>query len=235
VRRIVVLVLLMNQLLCFAQMASGNIISKKDTIGQNLQDKGSFRYPQLILPATLMLAGLTLNGNGPKSLKNKIVAERNQRWSDFSTNVDDYLQYSPVVMAYGLDVFGSESYTDIQNRTAIFIKGELCMIAVTQLLKHTTHIQRPDYSNYNSFPSGHTAQAFAAATFLSQEYQYKYTWIPYASYGIASSVGILRMANNKHFISDVLVGAGIGILSMKLSYWTHQYKWNKNKRIVNNY
>ena len=52
------------------------------------------------------------------------------------------------------------------------------------------------------------------------------------AYGIASSVGMLRMANNKHYISDVLVGAGLGILSMKMSYLTHQYKWNKKHKPV---
>ena len=51
--------------------------------------------------------------------------------------------------------------------------------------------------------------------------------MPYLAYGIATSVGVVRMANNKHYLSDVLVGAGLGILSMKMSYLTHQYKWKK--------
>jgi membrane-associated phospholipid phosphatase len=54
--------------------------------------------------------------------------------------------------------------------------------------------------------------------------------MPYASYTVASSVGLLRVANNRHYISDVLVGAGIGYLSMKVAYWTHQYKWGKGGR-----
>ena len=53
--------------------------------------------------------------------------------------------------------------------------------------------------------------------------------MPYAAYGIAGSVGVMRMVNNRHYISDVLFGAGLGYLSMKLSYWTHQYKWNTKK------
>jgi membrane-associated phospholipid phosphatase len=54
--------------------------------------------------------------------------------------------------------------------------------------------------------------------------------MPYAAYGLASTVGMMRMANNRHYISDVLLGAGIGILSMKASYWTHQYKWGKKTK-----
>jgi len=56
--------------------------------------------------------------------------------------------------------------------------------------------------------------------------------MPYAAYGVASGVGLLRVANNKHYISDVLIGAGIGILSMKAAYWTHQYKWKKHVKQI---
>lgn len=89
---------------------------------------------------------------------------------------------------------------------------------------------RPDGSSYTSLPSGHTAQAFLGASILAQEYQYRYPWMPYAAYGVASTVGVMRMMNNKHYISDVLVGAGIGILSTKIIYWTHQYKWGSKNR-----
>lgn len=106
------------------------------------------------------------------------------------------------------------------------------MLGTVYILKNSIHQLRPDISNYHSFPSGHTAQAFAAATFLSEEYKYKFKLMPYLSYGIAGSVGALRMFNNKHFISDVLVGAGIGYLSMKASYWTHQYKWGRRDPIM---
>lgn len=215
---------------CISQNRSIDSINLDVKAYQTNSEKLSFNYHQLILPTSLIITGIITNGSSPQSLKNKIVAERNMHWPNFHTSMDDYLQYTPIAFAYGLDAFGAKSYTDIQNRTVIFIKGELCMVAITQLLKRSTSIQRPDYSGFNSFPSGHTAQAFAAATFLNEEYKHKYKWFPYASYSIASSVGLLRMANNKHYISDVLVGAGIGILSMKLSYWTHMYKWGKNKK-----
>ena len=64
---------------------------------------------------------------------------------------------------------------------------------------------------------------------LAIEYGEQHKWVPYAAYGVATTVGVMRMANNKHYISDVLFGAGLGILSMKAAYWTHQYKWNRPK------
>ncbi len=182
------------------------------------------------VPSLLIISGISMNGNGKEGFKNEISEERNEYLPKFGTRIDNYLQFSPIAIAYGLDALGYKSKTDIKNRTAILLKGELLMTGAVFGLKKLTHQLRPDKSGNNSFPSGHTAQAFAAATFLSEEYKSKFTWMPYVAYGIASSVGVLRMANNKHYISDVLVGAGLGILSMKASYLIHQYKWNKNPK-----
>ena len=197
--------------------------------------KTQFRVKSLFIPASLMLAGIGTSSNGHESIKMELVEKRNELLPSFHTKIDNYLKFSPIVIAYGLDAAGLKSRTDFVNRTAILIKGELLAMGSVGLLKAATHQLRPDGSTYNSFPSGHTAQAFAAATFLSEEYKQRLPWIPYAAYGIAGTVGAFRMANNRHYISDVLFGAGLGILSMKVAYWTHRYKWNKrgaNSKLV---
>lgn len=190
-----------------------------------------FSYRQLYAPGALIAGGLATFWNKKEGLKNELVEARNNHFSNFRTHVDNYLQFSPFLIAYGLDAAGIKSKTDFQNRTAIMIKGEAIMLGTVYILKSSVKELRPDGSAYNSFPSGHTAQAFAAATLLSEEYKDRFKWMPYAAYSLASGVGILRMANNKHYICDVLVGAGIGILSMKVAYWTHHYKWGKKKII----
>jgi membrane-associated phospholipid phosphatase len=184
------------------------------------------------VPLSLMAAGIIANRNTPESIKNELKEERNEHLGHFHTSIDNYLQFSPIIIAYGLDAFGVKSKTDFANRTAILLKGELMVGGLTALLKNTTHQLRPDNSTYNSFPSGHTAQAFAAATFLSEEYKDRIRWMPYAAYSLATGVGMMRMANNRHYISDVLVGAGLGILSMKVSYWTHKYKWGHKEKHI---
>lgn len=181
-------------------------------------------------PASLIIGGLLSTGHSEESIKNEVAEERGYLIPHFHTKIDDYLQFSPLFVAYGLDAIGIRSKTDVINRTIIFFKGEAMALTTTTFLKYTTHTLRPDGSSYNSFPSGHTTQAFAAATFLNEEYKDRYPWMPYASYTVASSVGLLRVANNRHYISDVLVGAGIGYLSMKVAYWTHQYKWGKIRK-----
>ncbi|WP_353718354.1 phosphatase PAP2 family protein [Dyadobacter sp. 676] len=180
---------------------------------------------QFYAPASLIVGGLIANGHSEESIKNELAESRNRHIPRFRTHIDDYVQFSPLVVAYGLDAFGIKSKTDVFNRTAILVKGEAMALTTATILKSATHTLRPDGSSYNSFPSGHTTQVFAAATFLNEEYKDRYPWMPYASYTIASSVGLLRVANNRHYISDVLVGAGIGYLSMKVAYWTHRYKW----------
>ncbi|MEO6284271.1 MAG: phosphatase PAP2 family protein [Dyadobacter sp.] len=210
-------------LLLFSPWALAYPIFPEDTIPVRRPITLRAFYP----PASLIIGGLLSTGHSEESIKNEVAEERGHLLPHFHTKIDDYLQFSPLVVAYGLDAFGVHSKTDIINRTVILIKGEAMALTTTTLLKYATHTLRPDGSSYNSFPSGHTTQAFAAATFLNEEYKDRYPWMPYASYTVASSVGLLRVANNRHYISDVLVGAGIGYLSMKVAYWTHRYKWGK--------
>jgi membrane-associated phospholipid phosphatase len=200
------------------------------TPGDTLPTRKPITLRAFYPPASLIMAGLLSTGHSEEAIRNEVAEERNHLIPRFRTKIDDYLQFSPLLVAYGLDAIGVHSKTDIMNRTVILIKGQAMALTTVTLLKSATHTLRPDGSSYNSFPSGHTTQAFAAATFLNEEYKDRYPWMPYASYTVASSVGLLRVANNRHYISDVLVGAGLGYLSMKVAYWTHQYKWGKPGR-----
>ncbi|MBE7178847.1 MAG: phosphatase PAP2 family protein, partial [Mucilaginibacter polytrichastri] len=94
-------------------------------------------------------------------------------------------------------------------------------------LKHTTHQLRPNYADDLSFPSGHTATAFAAAEFMYQEYADVSPWYGIAGYAMATATGILRVYNNDHWFSNIVAGAGLGILSTKISYLV--YPWIKRK------
>jgi len=85
-------------------------------------------------------------------------------------------------------------------------------------IKEITHEQRPNGADYLSFPSGHTAEAFASAEFLMQEYKNVSIWYGIGGYAVATSVAFLRMYNNKHWLSDVIAGAGFGIISTRLAY-----------------
>jgi hypothetical protein len=161
--------------------------------------------------------------------KYAVREERNELMPNFQSSLDNYLMHAPVIAVYGLNLAGIKGKHDFRNRTLLLVKSEAIMAALTFSFKSMTKVTRPDDSDGFSFPSGHTAQAFATATFMAKEYRDESIWYGVGAYGVATTVGAMRIMNNRHWVSDVLAGAGIGILSTNLAYLTHRYKW-KNKR-----
>lgn len=92
------------------------------------------------------------------------------------------------------------------------------MGVTVQIMKQTIKVERPGNGGFTSFPSGHTATAFVGAHLLMKEYLDVSPWIGISGYTLAAGVGVMRMINRKHWISDVVTGAGIGILSVELGY-----------------
>lgn len=217
-----------NLLVVFFQLITFTIAFGQNSDSLSINNAFKYETKKLSVPAGMMVSGLIFNGNGKESLKSEIVEERNEHLFGFDNHIDDYAQFAPFLAIYGFELAGMKPRTDVKNRTAILIKGQILNLGLVYILKKSIKQTRPDGTSL-SFPSGHTANAFAGATMLSIEYGQRYKWVPYASYGIATGVGVMRMVNNKHFISDVLFGAGLGILSIKAAYWTHQYKWNNPK------
>jgi len=103
------------------------------------------------------------------------------------------LTHRPGVATLGADLF----------------RAGLLAQTTTQAIKFTARRVRPDGSSL-SFPSGHTASAFATATVLQSRFGWK---VGLPAYAMASWVGAARMETNRHYLSDVIAGATIGILS----------------------
>lgn len=183
------------------------------------------------VPLFFTVAGLYALTDNDLLSKYEVQEERNEWMPKFRTRADDYVQYAPIVAVYGLNALGVKGKNNFGNRTAILIKSELLVGILTFSLKKITAVPRPDTGQPTSFPSGHTAQAFAAATFMAKEYGHRSIWYSIGAYSVATGIGALRVMNNRHWVSDVLVGAGIGIFSTNMAYLTHQYKWGKKKPV----
>jgi membrane-associated phospholipid phosphatase len=186
-------------------------------------------FKATIVPAVLIGYGVsTIHGNGFYS---SYDAYRDIHKMNFKgTHLDDYLQYAPYAELALLNIFQIKCKNDFINTGLLIIKSEILMTAITFPLKAITHIIRPDSINpavNRSFPSGHTANAFLAASIVHKEYKHKSIWYGVGAYTIAVSVGAMRMLNNRHWEADVFAGAGIGMLSVHLAYLTHQYKWGR--------
>jgi membrane-associated phospholipid phosphatase len=121
-----------------------------------------------------------------------------------------------VVPAVGL---ATAFYLDDEEGQLQFYKSFGTNWLITHALKNTVKKERPDGSNDQSFPSGHTSAAFQGAAFIHKRYGWNYG---IAAYAAASYVGYSRVDSDKHDNADVLAGALIGTLSS--FYFTTEYK-----------
>ncbi len=206
---------------------------KINWIHYNLNTPKTKIWKKSVMPLILTTASLSINHLPLKqTIQNKIRAPFN----GYTTQVDDYIQYAPIVMMYGADVFKLKAEHHIWNQTKLLFMSETLTGLVVLGLKYGLGIQRPDSSSYTSYPSGHTAQAFVTAQVLFNEFKTTNKVLAYSGYLFSTSTGVLRIVNNKHWLPDVLLGAGIGIVMTNIIYhfeplknWTPRFlKSNKN-------
>lgn len=136
----------------------------------------------------------------------------------FRYKYDDYLQFAPAVAMVAMKAAGLESRSSWERMLLSDGLATGIMLSTVYVVKYGLGRLRPDGSSYNSFPSGHTAMAFTSATMLHKEYGHLSPWVSIASYSVATVTGISRVFNNRHWLSDIVVGAGVGILSAELGY-----------------
>ncbi len=151
--------------------------------------------------------------------KTRFTNLRNDYVPDFRYTYDDYLQYAPAAVMLGLKACGYKSRSSWGRMLTSDAFSIVLMAGVVNGIKYTADVQRPDSKATNSFPSGHTATAFMTATMLHKEYGERSPWFSVGAYTVATATGVSRLLNNRHYISDVLMGAGIGILSTELGYF----------------
>lgn len=184
-------------------------------------------YKGLIAPTILIGVGAGMINN-PIYDRKDFKTDLDNLFSGFNgTHIDDYLIYTPYVGLVALNLAKIPCENDFINTSMIILKSEIINLALTFALKNLTGIERPNGQDNLSWPSGHTSEAFLAATIVNREFRYKSKWIGVGAYTVAGTVGLFRMLNNKHWVSDVLAGAGIGILSANITYMTHQWKWGR--------
>lgn len=168
----------------------------------------------------LFVGGIILKGEKAAFRQNYNDGHSNTRLlTHFKSSIDDYSQYFGPAMTLGLKIFGYQGRSDW---TRFLVSAGLSygvMGALVNTIKYTAKEMRPDGSTANSWPSGHTANSFVGATILHKEYGLtRSPWFSVAGYGIATATGVMRVLNNRHWVSDVMSGAGIGIFAGELGY-----------------
>ncbi|CAM3605011.1 phosphatase PAP2 family protein [Zobellia roscoffensis] len=200
----------------------GSLVAQVDSLQIRPKKK---LFKKTIVPLSLLTAGILLSDSNFE----KNLHETAQGWvgNDFRTHLDDYTRYAPVATIFVANVAGVKAKHHWFDQTKNLAVSMILTDVVTRAIKNSVYKIRPDGSNDNAFPSGHTSIAFASGSAVYEEYKNTNPYVAYSGYGFATITGGLRLFNNKHFISDILAGAGIGILVTKLVYhFDYLWKWN---------
>ena len=215
------------------QLSVPNNLDRQIKIGISPnKDFGNISLKSFILPGALIALGTWGNENDWFVGRNKDIRDELQEDKHSSIIIDDYTQFAPFAATYALGAFGIKAKHTFKQRVIVGCIAVGISQLFVQSLKYTVKTERPDHSKRNSFPSGHTTMAFVGAEMLWQEYKDYSPWIAYSGYAVAAGTGFLRMYNNRHWLSDVIAGAGFGMLSTKLAYWLYPKIWpNKSKGI----
>ncbi len=195
----------------------------------------------LLIPVGMIASGTIIHVIEEHHELNLTIRDEVQGWEMNKIKLDDYIQYLPCV------AFAAMNFTNIErkgsrgdNLTAIPL-AYLFVGAGVLSVKEVSNVLRPDGSTHNSFPSGHTANAFLGAELLRDTYWETSPFYGIAAYTVAASVGFLRIYNDRHWFADVIAGAGFGILAARLAIMFAPYvssalqntsqklsKWTKN-------
>lgn len=172
----------------------------------------NFQPEHLILPASLITVGAigtAINGMNDFHLLSRKDSVR-------GIHADDYLEWGMLGWVFICDLLGKEKHS-LVDQIFLLTLAEGMNAGIVHGLKNTVRQSRPD-GGPRSFPSGHTANSFLGAHLAYKEFKDSNPLLAYSGYAIATFVGVSRIYNNRRWVADVLAGAGIGILSVELSY-----------------
>ena len=157
-------------------------------------------------------------GGGLAAAVHPIDDNTNEAWVG-NQAVENFFKPGRIMGSFPV-VFGSAVTTYIVGRTTDkprvshlgmdLIEAIAVSEAMVQPLKYITQRERPDHSSKNSFPSGHAADTFAFATALERHLGWKGA-VP--AYIFSSYVAISRVPANRHWLSDAVFGASVGIIA----------------------
>lgn len=204
----------------FAQVAKPFGTELDTSNNHNAPKKNCLRPGGFIIPVSFLLYG-TLKPvvKGIAKIDDDIYNHVQNKYPDFHTNADDYLMWAPSASIYVLDVFNVKTKHTFTEHLILDAGSILITGGIGYAMRLSTH-NNSSYSEDNTkFPSGHSANAFRGAEIFHQELKDVNSVLSYGGYLVATSVGALRIFNKAHMLSQVIAGAGLGILSAKLTYW----------------
>lgn len=141
--------------------------------------------------------------------------------ADTEREIGDVLSYAMPAAVLGYELYQGDREGALQFATSF-----TATTLVTEVLKRTTKVERPDRTNDLSFPSGHAARAFAAASYIHRRHGWEYA-LP--AYALATYVGHTRVQAKRHRWGDV---AGAAAVSTIATWWLVEPKREKKVAIT---
>lgn len=186
-------------------------------------NKNTDRYlkPQaLIIPTSLLLYGCLKPAiRGIQNVDDDIRAQVLKQYPNFKTSAADYLMWAPSAALYTLKALNVPTKHSFKEQLVIEAGSIIITGGVGIVMRKISGSMNVYNKDDTKFPSGHTANTFRGAEIFHQELKDSHKVLSYAGYFMASGVGALRIINKNHLLTEVLAGAGLGILSTKLTYW----------------
>lgn len=220
---LIVLFLSIDSFSLFAQ-DSGNIsTSVIGTADTKANPQHPLKPAALIIPATFIIyGGLNPVINDIAKLDNRIMAHVREKFPYQAFNAADYLMWTPSATVYVMDAFKVKTAHNFKQHLIL----DASSIAITGAVGFGMRIISRHIKSFNTdntdFPSGHTANAFRGAEILHQELKQNHNLLSYSGYVAATAVGVFRIYGKEHYFSQVVAGAGLGILSTKVTYWVFE-------------
>lgn len=227
-----VLIICLNAEIIFAQTHK---LSYKPDTSKNICVSGHYLKPSaLIIPGTfLVYSGLKPFVNSIQKADDSLYVRIKENYPGFHTNAEDYLMWVPSASVYALDAFHVKTQHNFKEHLIL----DASSIIITGGIGYAMRLVSKNIGVYNThhtkFPSGHTANAFRGAEFFHQELKKINPLLSYSGYLVATTVGILRIYNKDHLLTEVFAGAGLGILSTKFSYWLFSKISCKRQKVMN--
>ena len=200
--------------------AQNNLTADQTSYSQESNSRSYLKPSGLIVPAALLIyGGLKPVINGIPKLDDRIMTHMQNHYPNFHTNAADYLMWVSSASVYAMDAFHVKTQHTFKEHLVLDVGSVLVTGALGFGMRKISENINAYKSEYTKFPSGHTANAFRGAEILHQELKLGHPILSYSGYVVATGVGLLRIYNKEHYLSEVLAGAGLGILSTKLTYW----------------
>ncbi len=198
------------------QISDSLLVAEASAVSVEVSAPARLRPQQFIAPLALIAAGAWLTDEDRwGGVRRKVRESLAHRAGRPAFHGDDALQFLPLAAHVGLGWSGVPARHPGRERMALALTGFTVNELLVRAAKRVWHEARPDGSDRQAFPSGHTARAFLGAELLRRDYGWR---VGLPAYVFATGIGVLRLYNDRHWVSDVVAGAGFGLLSAELGH-----------------